>query len=67
MEVYMDNLSVYRNHFHEALENLGKLLVRCQETKLALIDDKCHMFQTKRIFLAYVIFYVGIEVDPKNT
>ena len=40
VEVVMDDFSVYRETFQEALDNLEKFLVRCQETNLALIHEK---------------------------
>lgn len=31
VEVYMDKFAVYGDDFDQALENLEKLLIRCQE------------------------------------
>ena len=36
MEVFMDDFSVYGKNFNECLENLDKVLKRCQETHLVL-------------------------------
>ena len=35
VEVYMDDFIVYGNTFQEALENLRKVLIRCQERNLS--------------------------------
>jgi hypothetical protein len=64
VEVYMDDFSVYGDTFLEALENLEKVLIRCQETNLALSDAKCHMLQTTGIVLGHFISSVRIQVDP---
>jgi hypothetical protein len=36
MEVFMDDFSVYGKSFGDCLENLDKVLKRCQETNLVL-------------------------------
>ena len=36
MEVFMDNFSFYGKSIDECLENLDKVLKRCQETHLVL-------------------------------
>jgi hypothetical protein len=40
METYMDNFTPYGNSIGEALENLDKVLQRCEEMNLPLIHDK---------------------------
>jgi len=42
MEVFMDDFSVYGKTFDHCLENLDKLLQRCQEKDLVLNWEKCH-------------------------
>jgi hypothetical protein len=36
MEVFMDDFSIYRKTFDHCLENLDKVLQRCQEKDLVL-------------------------------
>ena len=36
IEVFMDDFSVLGNSFDNCLENLGSVLVRCEETNLML-------------------------------
>jgi hypothetical protein len=40
VEVYMDDFTVYGNTYQEALDNLEKLLIRCQEMNLSLSHEK---------------------------
>jgi hypothetical protein len=64
MEIYMDNFTVYGDTFQEALDNLEKVLVRCQETNLSLSHEKCHILRTKGIVLGHHISPTRIQVDP---
>ena len=45
----MDDFTAYGNTFQEALDNLEKVLIRCQETNLALSHKKCKMLLTEGI------------------
>ena len=38
----MDDFSVVGTSFHDCLENLIAVLVRCEETNLVLKWEKCH-------------------------
>jgi hypothetical protein len=40
VEVYMDDFIVYGNTYQEALDNLEKILIRCQEMNLYLSHEK---------------------------
>ena len=42
MEVFIDDFSVYEKTFDHCLENLDKVLQRCQEKDLVLNWEKCH-------------------------
>ena len=42
MEVFIDDFLVYGKSFDECLENLDKVLKRCQDTNLVLKWEKCH-------------------------
>ena len=59
----MDDFIAYGNTFQEALENLEKVLIRCQETNLALSHEKCKMLLTEAIVLGHHIYSQGIKVD----
>jgi hypothetical protein len=41
MEVFSDGFSIYRKTFDHCLENLDKVLQRCQEKDLVLNLEKC--------------------------
>jgi hypothetical protein len=51
MKVFMDDFSVYSKTFDHCLENLDKVLQRCQEKNLVLNWEKCHFMVTKASFL----------------
>ncbi|CAL1406420.1 unnamed protein product [Linum trigynum] len=63
MEVFMDDFSVFRDSFDKCLHNLEKVLIRCEETNLALNWEKCHFMVTEGIVLGHKISSQGIEVD----
>ena len=60
----MDDFTVYENNYEEALDNLEKVIIRCQETNLALSHVKCKMLMTEGIVLGHHISGIGIKVDP---
>ena len=62
----MDDFTAYSNTFQESLDNLKKVLIRCQETNLALSHKKCKMLLTEGIVLGHHISSQGIKVDPAN-
>ena len=62
----MDDFTAYGNTFKEALDNLENVLIRCQETNLALSHEKCNMLLTEGVILGYHISSnTCIKVDPK--
>jgi hypothetical protein len=63
MEVFMDNFSFYGKTFDGCLENLDKVLKRCEEKHLVLNWEKCHFMVREGIVLAQLISERGIKVD----
>jgi hypothetical protein len=63
MEVFMDDFSVYGKAFDDCLENLDKVLQRCEEKHLVLNWEKFHFMVRERIVLGHLISERGIEVD----
>ena len=63
MEVFMDDFSVYGTSFDQCLNNLDKVLQRCEETNLVLSWEKCHFMVQEGIVLGHKITGRGIEVD----
>ena len=66
IEVFMDDFSILRNSFDNCLENLRSVLVRCEETNLVLIWEKCHFMVQEGIVLGHQISTRGIEVDKEK-
>jgi hypothetical protein len=63
MEVFMDDFSVYGTSFEHCLENLDRVLKRCQEHDLVLNWEKCHFMVREGIVLGHKVSEKGIEVD----
>ena len=63
MEVFMDDFSVYGKTFDHCLENLDKVLQRCQEKDLVLNSEKGHFMVREGIVLGCLVSERGIEVD----
>ncbi|GJU63086.1 reverse transcriptase domain-containing protein [Tanacetum coccineum] len=63
MEVFMDDFSVFGNYLGTCLNNLSKMLARCEETNLVLNWEKCHFIVKEGIVLGHKISKAGIEVD----
>ncbi|XP_070055884.1 uncharacterized protein [Nicotiana tomentosiformis] len=62
LEVFMDEFSVVGDSFYDCLENLDRVLARCQETNLVLNWEKCHFMVEGCIVLGHKISKNGIEV-----
>jgi hypothetical protein len=63
MEVFVDDFSICGKSFDECLENLDKVLKRCQDTHLVLNWEKCHFMVREGIVLGHRVSERGIEVD----
>ena len=63
MEVFMDDFSIYGKTFDDCLENLDKVLQRCEEKHLVLNWEMCHFMVRERIVLGHRVSECGIEVD----
>ena len=63
MEIFMDDFTPYGKNF-EALENLKKVLTRCEQTQLSVRTEKCHMMMSEGVVLGHFIFADGIQMDP---
>jgi hypothetical protein len=60
----MDEFTVFGNTYHEALYNLEKFLIRCQEMNLSLSHVKCKMLLIEGVVLGHHVSSKGIKVDP---
>ena len=63
MEVFVDDFLVYGTTFDHCLENLDKVLQRCQENDLILNWEKCQFMVREGIVLGHLVSERGIEVD----
>ena len=63
MEIVMDDFSVHGSSFEKCLQNLERVLQRCQDKNLALNWEKCHFMVTKGIVLGHKITAARLEVD----
>ena len=60
----MDDFTTFGVTFEEAMMNIEKVLVRCQEHNLALNSEKCFMLMQEGMVLGHFISTAGIQVDP---
>ena len=60
MEIFMDDFTPYGRDFEEALENLKKVLTRCEQTQLSLSTEKCQMMMSEGVLLGNLISANGI-------
>ena len=67
IEVFIDDFSLFRMSFDHCLDNLSKVMARCEETNLVLNWDKFHFMVKERIVLGYRVSSKGIEVDRTKT
>jgi len=63
MEVFMDDFSVYGKTFDDCLENLDKVLQRCEEKHLVLNWEKCHFMVREGIVLGHLVSERVIDLD----
>ena len=62
----MDDFSVFGDSLQDALKNIEKVILRCQEAHLSLSDKKCRLLCKVGVVLGHVISDKGIQVDPTN-
>ena len=55
MEVFMDDFSVYGKTFNDCLENLDKVLQRCEENHLVLNWEKCQFMVREGIVFGHLV------------
>ncbi|GJU38999.1 hypothetical protein Tco_1287520 [Tanacetum coccineum] len=63
VEVFMDDFSVFRNSFDTCLNNLDKMLQRCEDAHLVLNWEKCHFMVKEGIVFGHKVSSTVLEVD----
>ncbi|GJT38771.1 reverse transcriptase domain-containing protein [Tanacetum coccineum] len=63
MDQMLERFSVFGDNFSKCLDNLDKMLNRCEETNLVLNWEKCHFMVKEGIVLGHKISKSGLEVD----
>ena len=63
LDIFMDDFFVFGDSYEGCLENLRRVLERCQEKKLVLNWEKCHFMVIQGIVLGHIVSREGIEVD----
>jgi len=66
LEIFMDDFSVFGDSFDDCLNNLEKVLNRCEEKNLVLNWEKYHFMVTNGIVLGHIVSSIGIEVDKSK-
>jgi hypothetical protein len=67
MEIYIDDFTTYGDEFDEALANIEKTLIRCNESNLSLSSELFFMMANDGIVLGHHILEKGIQVDLEKT
>jgi len=63
MEVFMDDFSFCAGTFDLCLDNLTKVLHRCEEVNLVLNSEQCHFMIQEGVVLGHIVSQRDIEVD----
>ena len=63
MEVFKYDFSVNGSDFKNCLDNICKVLARCEEKNHVLNWEKCHFMVNDGIVLGHKVSAAGIEVD----
>ena len=60
LEIFVGDFSVFGDSYEGCLENLRRVLERCQEKNLVLNLEKCHFMVTQGIVLGHIVSREGI-------
>ena len=56
IDVFIDNFSVFAASFDACLQNLERVVTRCEETNLVLSWEKCNFMVQERIVMGHKVF-----------
>lgn len=63
VKAFMDDFSIFGSLFEICLQNLNRVLARCDEMNLVLNWEKCHFLVWEGIILGHNISYGVLLVD----
>ena len=63
MEVFMDDFFVYGTMYDHCLDNLSKVLQRCDDMNLVLNWEKYHFMVQEGVILDHVVSNKGIKIE----
>jgi len=63
MEVFRDDFLLYGTTDDHCLDNLSKVLQRCEDVNLVLNWEKCHFIVQEWVVLGHIVSNKDIEVD----
>ncbi|GJU53600.1 reverse transcriptase domain-containing protein [Tanacetum coccineum] len=63
VKVFMDDFSVFGSSFDHCLNNLDKMLQRCEDAHLVLNWEKCPFMVKEGIVFGHKVSEAGLEVD----
>nr|GEW76635.1 hypothetical protein [Tanacetum cinerariifolium] len=66
VEVFMDDLFVFRNSFDNCLNNLDKMLQHFKDAHLVLNWEKCHFMVKEGIVLGHKMSEAGLKVNKEK-
>ena len=64
--VYLDDIIVISENYHQHLERLQTVLERLREAGLKIKPSKCELFQPEVLFLGHIVSESGIRPNPKT-
>ena len=62
--IYLDDVIVYSNSFHEGISRLREVCERFRQAGLKLKAKKCVLFQTEVKYLGHIVSRDGVATDP---
>ena len=64
--VFIDDMISFAKTFNEALERLGRVLLRIEEANLKLKPSKCHFMKREARVLGFMISAAGMTADKSK-
>lgn len=65
--VYLDDIIVFGNTFHDELQRLREVFQRMRTANLKLNPKKCRLFREEVEYLGHIVSRDGVRTDPQKT